>query len=118
MIGNIAGLPNLFLPENFTCSRFRRRGGKNRPSRAHTIRRSFLSPPCLLCLWSGREFIIRDYCPSRRASLCSTFVFAWRGDSNTLLGRRVGSRWRFVSVLRLRSEERRVGEECRSRWSA
>ena len=29
----------------------------------------------------------------------------------------VGERWRLLSVISSRSEERRVGKECRSRWS-
>src|SRR5256885_14620616 len=39
------------------------------------------------------------------------------GFGRSLVGSRPGTRTSHLALLQLRSEERRVGKECRSRWS-
>src|SRR2546427_7648213 len=73
---------------------------------------------CALPISTGREFWVSIVAVSGRLSTVPSFTMSWttywpgRSTMNEGLGA-VGS----DSVALLRSEERRVGKECRSRWS-
>src|SRR5450830_238701 len=76
--------------------------------------------------WAGGRIGVRFFFSSRRphtsskrdwsSDVCSSDLVVWQ-SGDTVLGVVAGGLSPAVEALVTRSEERRVGKECRSRWS-